>query len=241
MTDKTPTLASARDVVDRLRALERQGEDYIWRTAEAARLEIERLRGLIDSRPAGDGVDHREIEARRLILAAFGEYACMIKAKLSEAEIAEFEKNFARDARAWLAYAKPKALAIPAPSVSAESDEALREIAQWATDLRQEAANFRNPNILSAASEDYLAMLDRRAAFLERCVSRMPSENSAHPSPQQEVPEGFVLVPVESTQAMLDYFAGTDFRHLPPGKQKAERESYRLMLASRPVTDGEKS
>lgn len=52
----------------------------------ASRAEAERLR-------AGLG------EAREVIRAAFGEYACMIKAKLTEAEIVEFERNFAVPAR----------------------------------------------------------------------------------------------------------------------------------------------
>ena len=38
---------ATHDVVASLRNLERQGEDYIWRTALAAREEIERLRGAL--------------------------------------------------------------------------------------------------------------------------------------------------------------------------------------------------
>lgn len=33
-----------KDITDRLKALEKQGEDYIWRPAKEAREEIERLR-----------------------------------------------------------------------------------------------------------------------------------------------------------------------------------------------------
>ena len=36
------------DVTDNLCMLEKQGEDYIWRTAEAARKEIEQLRSALD-------------------------------------------------------------------------------------------------------------------------------------------------------------------------------------------------
>lgn len=36
-----------RDVIGLLRNLERQGEDNIWRTAQEAREEIERLRGIV--------------------------------------------------------------------------------------------------------------------------------------------------------------------------------------------------
>lgn len=44
----------------------------------------------------------READALKLLHAAFGEYACMIKAHLSEQEIFEFEKNFAAPARAFI-------------------------------------------------------------------------------------------------------------------------------------------
>lgn len=50
-------------------------------------------------------VDHlrqREAEALKLLHNAFGEYACMIKAHLSETEIALFEANFAVPARAFI-------------------------------------------------------------------------------------------------------------------------------------------
>ena len=53
------------DINDNLRMLEKQGEDYIWRTAEAARKEIEQLRAVLDELIACKNlqikyIDHRE-------------------------------------------------------------------------------------------------------------------------------------------------------------------------------------
>ena len=53
---------------------------------------------------------------------------------------------------------------------------------------------------------------------------------SAPVAPQGE----WVMVPREPTEAMLDWIAGTEFRHLSPAKQKGERRAYDKMLAAAP-------
>lgn len=68
--------------------------------ANRVELDYSELREIMHER---DRLSDREFDARRIITAAFGEYACMIKAKLSEEEVAAFERNFAVDARKWLA------------------------------------------------------------------------------------------------------------------------------------------
>ena len=51
--------------------------------------------------------------------------------------------------------------------------------------------------------------------------------------------QGYVEVPVEPTEAMLDAVAGAPFRFLSSGKQAAERDAYRAMLAARPQKEEE--
>lgn len=79
---------------------------------------IEQLRGIMafvsvtdcGLERMGDELDRlraREDEARRIINAAFGEYACMILALLTEDQKATFERNFAVDARKWLHAVSP--------------------------------------------------------------------------------------------------------------------------------------
>lgn len=51
------------------------------------------------------------------------------------------------------------------------------------------------------------------------------------------VPQGFVLVPIEPTDAMLSHFAGMDWRKLSPDKQAAEIAAYSRMLAAAPKSE----
>lgn len=48
VSDSTAGLGVTLAVIGQLRNLERQSEDYIWRTAKAAREEIERLQGMLN-------------------------------------------------------------------------------------------------------------------------------------------------------------------------------------------------
>lgn len=54
------------------------------------------------------------------------------------------------------------------------------------------------------------------------------------------VPDGWRLVPVEPTEAMLDHIAGTRFSRLPPTKQAQEIAAYSRMLSSAPAYNGKK-
>lgn len=69
----------------------------------------------------------REGEALRLLNAAFGEYACMIKAKLTKSEIGEFERNFAVPARKWIAAFNPARLEALSSQQPAPKDEPQRQ------------------------------------------------------------------------------------------------------------------
>ena len=53
-------------------------------------------------------------------------------------------------------------------------------------------------------------------------------------APVPGVPKGWRLVPNEPTEKMLNWFSGTAYARLSPGKQSAERDHYRNMLAAAP-------
>lgn len=53
-------------------------------------------------------------------------------------------------------------------------------------------------------------------------------------------PDGWKLVPVEPTDAMLDHIAGTRFSRLSPAKQAQEIAAYSRMLSDAPVYNGKK-
>lgn len=57
-----------------------------------------------------------------------------------------------------------------------------------------------------------------------------------HAAASTSMPEGYRLVPVEPTEAMLDCIAGTSFKNLSPSKQAAEIAAYSAMLSASEAT-----
>lgn len=55
-----------------------------------------------------------------------------------------------------------------------------------------------------------------------------------------KVPDGWKLVPIEPTDAMLDHIAGTHFSRLSPEKQAQEIAAYSRMLSAAPAYNGKK-
>ena len=55
---------------------------------------------------------------------------------------------------------------------------------------------------------------------------------TASPVQPVAVPDGWALIPIDPTDAMLSAIAGTRYEQLHPSKQKAERDAYTKLLLS---------